>query len=96
MRLCTASSCVERYAFFCETWFCSWPYRCQLSTEEQQKIISAFNKPDEVREHGVHLSGKKFFVLRADERSVYGRKGVSILGTFYFLLTSLSRFRRDE
>ncbi|KAI0746700.1 profilin [Daedaleopsis nitida] len=46
-----------------------------LSTEEQQKVIGAFTNADNVRQHGILLAGQKFFVLRADDRSVYGKKG---------------------
>lgn len=48
----------------------------QLSPEEQQAIVKSFSNPDDVRAHGVRLAGQKFFVISANDRSIYGKKGV--------------------
>ncbi|KAH9896774.1 profilin [Cubamyces lactineus] len=45
-----------------------------LSADEQKAIVSAFNNPDEARAHGIRLAGQKFLTLRADDRSIYGKK----------------------
>ncbi|KAI0674222.1 profilin [Trametes maxima] len=45
-----------------------------LSADEQKAIISSFNNADEARAHGIRLAGQKFLTLRADERSIYGKK----------------------
>lgn len=55
----------------------------QLSTEEQQKVVGMFNNPAEAREHGIRLAGTKYFTLSANERSVYGKKGVSATRLFF-------------
>jgi len=46
-----------------------------LSPDEQKTIVAAFKDPTKIREHGVLLSGKKFFTLQANDRSIYGKKG---------------------
>ncbi|KAF7369210.1 Profilin [Mycena venus] len=46
-----------------------------LSAEEQKAIIGAFDNLDGVRASGLHLAGVKFFTTKADERSIYGKKG---------------------
>ncbi|KAI0765019.1 profilin [Fomes fomentarius] len=46
-----------------------------LSPEEQQAIVKSFSNPDDVRAHGVRLAGQKFFVISANDRSIYGKKG---------------------
>ncbi|KAI0701698.1 profilin [Earliella scabrosa] len=45
-----------------------------LSADEQQKIVKAFENPDEAQANGVRLAGQKFFTLSANARSVYGKK----------------------
>ncbi|KAI7879733.1 Profilin/allergen [Lichtheimia hyalospora FSU 10163] len=46
----------------------------QLKAEEVQEIVNGFTNPDGIRASGVHANGVKYFVLRADERSIYGKK----------------------
>ncbi|KAI0777599.1 profilin [Trametes elegans] len=46
-----------------------------ISADEQKAILNAFNNADEARAHGIRLAGQKFLTLRADDRSVYGKKG---------------------
>ncbi|KAI0366020.1 profilin [Pilatotrama ljubarskyi] len=45
-----------------------------LSADEQKSIVNAFNKPEDALAHGVRLAGQKFFTLKADDRSIYGKK----------------------
>ncbi|KAI0646234.1 profilin [Trametes meyenii] len=45
-----------------------------LSADEQKAIVNSFNNPDEARAHGFRLASQKFLTLRADERSIYGKK----------------------
>ncbi|GAA5837968.1 hypothetical protein JCM11251_006813 [Rhodosporidiobolus azoricus] len=45
-----------------------------LSTEEQSAITKAFSDPSAVQGSGVRAAGQKFLTLRADDRSVYGKK----------------------
>ncbi|KAJ7240851.1 profilin [Mycena haematopus] len=46
-----------------------------LSAEEQKAIIGAFSNLEQVQSHGLHLAGVKFFATKADDRSIYGKKG---------------------
>ena len=48
----------------------------QLSTEEQKAIVNGFNNSDAVLGSGVRLGGEKFLAVRADQRSIYGKKQV--------------------
>ncbi|KAG1715612.1 hypothetical protein ID866_1536 [Astraeus odoratus] len=45
-----------------------------LSPVEQKAILSAHSELDKVRGSGIHLAGQKYFVLQANERSIYGKK----------------------
>ncbi|KAI9317459.1 profilin [Dichotomocladium elegans] len=46
----------------------------ELSATEVNEIITGFSNADSVRGAGVHMNGDKYYVLRADERSIYGKK----------------------
>ncbi|KAH7926590.1 Profilin/allergen [Leucogyrophana mollusca] len=48
-----------------------------LSPQEQKAAIEAFNNPSGAQANGVRLANQKFFVLVANERSVYGKKQAS-------------------
>jgi len=45
-----------------------------LQPAEVQEIIAAFSNADQVRANGIHVNGTKYLLLRADERSIYGKK----------------------
>ncbi|GAA5900430.1 hypothetical protein JCM8208_005359 [Rhodotorula glutinis] len=45
-----------------------------LATEEQNAIVAAFNDPSSAQASGVRAAGTKFLTIRADDRSVYGKK----------------------
>lgn len=49
----------------------------QLSTEEQNAAVQAFNNPDNTLQTGVRLAGNKYFALSADSRHIMGKKQVS-------------------
>lgn len=36
-------------------------------------MIGAYADPSKVRAEGLHVAGQRFVVLKADERSVYGK-----------------------
>lgn len=36
-------------------------------------MITGFNNPANLQAQGLHLKGVKFFLIRADERSIYGK-----------------------
>jgi profilin len=48
-----------------------------VSPAETKEIVSAYkDKADvkQVQSSGLHIAGEKFVVLRADDRSIYGKK----------------------
>jgi profilin len=45
-----------------------------LSAAEVQEVISAYSNSAHVLAHGIHINGVKYFVIKADERSIYGKK----------------------
>ncbi|KAI8913521.1 profilin [Gorgonomyces haynaldii] len=48
-----------------------------VSDTEIQVIVNAFKDASQIRASGIHVNGEKYFALRADDRSVYGKKGTS-------------------
>ncbi|KAL0075207.1 profilin [Phycomyces blakesleeanus] len=64
----------------------------QLAANEIQEIIAGFSNPEPIRASGIHVDGVKYFSLRADERSIYGKKnnnGVCIVKTTQAILIGL-------
>lgn len=45
----------------------------QLHPREISEIAHGFDNPSVLQANGLHVQGKKFMLLRADERSIYGR-----------------------
>ncbi|TCD68130.1 profilin, required for normal timing of actin polymerization in response to thermal stress [Steccherinum ochraceum] len=45
-----------------------------LSAQEQSAIVQAFHDSGAATASGVRLAGQKFFVLQANDRSIYGKK----------------------
>ena len=39
-----------------------------------QALIDAFNNPSHAREKGIHFNGAKYDCVRADTKSIYGKK----------------------
>ncbi|KAF7324696.1 Profilin [Mycena kentingensis (nom. inval.)] len=46
-----------------------------LSAEEQKAVIGAFSNLEGVQGSGLKLAGQKYFTTKADDRSIYGKKG---------------------
>lgn len=46
----------------------------QLDGKEITEIAKGFDDPSELQATGLHVLGVKYFLLRADERSIYGRQ----------------------
>ncbi|KAL1933750.1 hypothetical protein VTP01DRAFT_7840 [Rhizomucor pusillus] len=46
-----------------------------LSSNEIQELKNGFTNADQVQASGVHVNGVKYLTLRADDRSIYGKKG---------------------
>jgi profilin len=38
--------------------------------------VAAFASPDQAQANGIRLAGQKFLTIQANDRSVYGKKGV--------------------
>ncbi|KAI9001882.1 profilin [Gaertneriomyces semiglobifer] len=45
------------------------------SQTEVQAIVKGFTDASGLRASGIHLNGVKYFTLRADDRSIYGKQG---------------------
>lgn len=48
-----------------------------ISPQEQTALIKGFDDPSPLQAGGLHVAGKKYFCLQANERSIYGKSGVS-------------------
>ncbi|KAF2167679.1 hypothetical protein M409DRAFT_65812 [Zasmidium cellare ATCC 36951] len=49
-----------------------------VKPEEMKEVVAAYNDKSDVKQvqsSGLHIAGEKFVVLKADDRSVYGKKG---------------------
>ncbi|KAI9372324.1 profilin [Aspergillus egyptiacus] len=46
-----------------------------ISPQEIQALGSAFGDSNYAMQNGFSIGGEKFFAIRADERSLYGKKG---------------------
>jgi len=70
------SKCVSQAAIFglnAAKWAASPNFN--VNPEEVKKLVAAFKDPSGIRAEGIHLSGTKYLTLRADDRSIYGKKG---------------------
>ncbi|KAK4541150.1 hypothetical protein LTR36_008224 [Oleoguttula mirabilis] len=51
-----------------------------VSPQEMQEVVTAYKDPGkegvkQVQSSGLHIAGERFVVLKADDRSIYGKKG---------------------
>jgi len=46
-----------------------------VKPEEVKVLFGAYKDPTNIRANGIHLGNVKYFALKADDRSVYGKKG---------------------
>jgi profilin len=46
-----------------------------LKGDEGKKLASGFNDPNSALSAGIHVGGNKFLAIKADARSLYGKKG---------------------
>lgn len=49
-----------------------------ISPAEIKEVVDAYkdnSQPKKVQSNGLHVAGERFVVLKADERSLYGKKG---------------------
>lgn len=45
----------------------------QLDGREITEIARGYDDPSNLQSHGLHVQGQKYFLLRADDRSIYGK-----------------------
>lgn len=50
-----------------------------VTPQELQVVVAGFKNSQSLTEHGLHVAGAKYVLLRADERSIYGKK---VRGTY--------------
>lgn len=46
----------------------------QIAQQEISSIAGGYTDPSQLQAHGLHVEGKKYFLLKADDRSVYGKQ----------------------
>lgn len=46
----------------------------QIQPQEIAAIAGSYGDPSQLQAHGLHLEGKKYFLLRADDRSIYAKQ----------------------
>lgn len=57
----------------------------QVTPQELKEVVTAFNDPGDangvkqVQSSGIHIAGERFVVIKADERSLYGKKVWSLI-----------------
>ncbi|RKP32520.1 Profilin/allergen [Metschnikowia bicuspidata] len=44
-----------------------------IASKEIKEIAAGFADPSRMQANGLHIEGEKYFLLRADERSIYGK-----------------------
>jgi len=55
------------------TWATSPGFK--VSPAEGQGLAALFNNPGDAFTKGIHISGNKYLAVKADNRSIYGKKG---------------------
>ncbi|KAG0174499.1 profilin, required for normal timing of actin polymerization in response to thermal stress [Apophysomyces sp. BC1034] len=64
----------------------------QVQSSEMSEIIAAFADNTTVQANGVHVAGVKYFTLRADDRSIYGKQkadGVCLVKTLQAVIVGV-------
>lgn len=44
-----------------------------VSAPEIAEVAKGFDDPSQLQANGLHINGQKYFLLRADDRSIYGK-----------------------
>ncbi|KAK5692440.1 profilin, required for normal timing of actin polymerization in response to thermal stress [Elasticomyces elasticus] len=73
---------VDKAAIFSAAGDSVWAQSSNLtvSPQEMQAVVAAYKDPGQggvkkVQSEGLHIAGERFVVIKADERSMYGKKG---------------------
>jgi len=48
-----------------------------VSLDETKKLAASFKDATGIRSNGLFIGGQKYFALKADDRSIYGKQGSS-------------------
>eukprot|EP01117_Protostelium_nocturnum_P020532 TRINITY_DN9283_c1_g1_i1.p2 TRINITY_DN9283_c1_g1~~TRINITY_DN9283_c1_g1_i1.p2 ORF type:complete len:127 (-),score=45.87 TRINITY_DN9283_c1_g1_i1:137-517(-) len=48
-----------------------------VTAQEAKNLAAGYKDASSLRANGIHLSGVKYLTLRADDRSIYGKKGAA-------------------
>lgn len=46
----------------------------QIAPQEISNIAGGYIDPAQLQAHGLHVQGQKYFLLKADDRSIYGKQ----------------------
>ncbi|PWN30162.1 Profilin/allergen [Jaminaea rosea] len=46
-----------------------------VTPQEQTALVKGFDDPSPLQSGGLHVAGKKYFCLQANDRSIYGKAG---------------------
>jgi len=46
-----------------------------VTPDESKKLVAAFKDATSIRASGLFIAGQKYFALKCDDRSIYGRQG---------------------
>ncbi|KAF8004173.1 profilin [Metschnikowia aff. pulcherrima] len=62
-----------------------------IAQQEITNLAGGYADPSQLQSHGLHIAGQKYFLLRADERSIYGKqddKGIIAVKTKQAILVA--------
>lgn len=68
---------IDRAAIFSAAGDSVWAASAGFKVEpkEIQDLIAGFTKADGLNASGLHIAKEKYIVIKADDRSIYGKKG---------------------
>lgn len=71
-----ASQKLDRAALYSRAGDSQWAQsnNCVLAAPEIAELAAGFDNPSNLQASGLHVQGQKYFLLRADERSIYGKQ----------------------
>ncbi|KAK9459313.1 profilin [Lipomyces oligophaga] len=73
----TGSRNVDKAAIYSKAGDSVWAKSAgfEIAASEISEIRDGFDNPTGLQTKGLHVEGVKYFLLRSDERSIYGKKG---------------------
>lgn len=66
---------IDKAAIYSRAGDSAWAVSGGLSLQPREisEIVQGFDNPAGLQSNGLHIQGQKFMLLRADDRSIYGR-----------------------